>query len=195
VDPEGLSPARQRLAEIIEALNRASADVEAAGAPATRLREVIAEHDRGRRVLVECEVSDRTALGPLPRVKLSRLIRLGRPLRPKRRSTSANARAAAEEALPRADEAHRLAMGSRASPSGQVAQRWFACAPPEPASEHIPPNTPCVARGVWRRYCEQGGISGSDDPAAFRKAWERHHKALIGSAVGEWTGYVWVIRP
>ena len=76
-----LSPTRQRLAEIIEALNRASADVEAAGARATRLREVIA--------------------------------------------------AAAEEALPRANEAHRLAMGSRASPSGQVAQRWFACAPRE----------------------------------------------------------------
>jgi hypothetical protein len=63
VDQERLSPTRLRLAEVIEALNRASADVEAASAPATRLREVIAEHDRGRRVLVECEVSDRTALG------------------------------------------------------------------------------------------------------------------------------------
>ena len=71
VASDRLSPTRQRLAEIIEALNRASADVEAAGARATRLREVIA--------------------------------------------------AAAEEALPRANEAHRLAMGSRASPSGQVA--------------------------------------------------------------------------
>ena len=63
VDPERLSPARQRLAELIEALNRASADVEAASAPATRLREVIAEHDRGRRVLVECEVSDPDGAG------------------------------------------------------------------------------------------------------------------------------------
>jgi len=63
VASDRLSPTRQRLAEVIKALNRASADVDAASAPATRLREVIAEHDRRRRVLVECEVADRTALG------------------------------------------------------------------------------------------------------------------------------------
>jgi hypothetical protein len=68
-----------------------------------------------------------------------------------------------------------------------------------PASDHIPWNTPCVTEGVWRRYCEAGCISeGSPDSAkkadADRKAFKRATEKLIGSKVGKWDLWVWIIR-
>jgi hypothetical protein len=68
-----------------------------------------------------------------------------------------------------------------------------------PTSDHIPWNTPCVTEGVWRRYCEAGCISeGSPDPAkkadADRKAFKRATEKLIGSKVGKWDLWVWIIR-
>lgn len=68
-----------------------------------------------------------------------------------------------------------------------------------PANDHIPPDTHCVTEGLWRRYCESGCISeGSPDPGkkaeADRKAFKRATDKLIGSKVGKWELWVWIIR-
>lgn len=68
-----------------------------------------------------------------------------------------------------------------------------------PANTHIPPDTYCVTEGLWRRYCEAGSISeGSPDAAkkadADRKAFKRATDKLIGSKVGKWELWVWIIR-
>jgi hypothetical protein len=68
-----------------------------------------------------------------------------------------------------------------------------------PANEHIPPNTPCVTEGLWRRYCEAGFLTdGSPEPAkkaeAVRKAFKRACEKLIGTRVGKWDLWVWIIR-
>jgi hypothetical protein len=69
---------------------------------------------------------------------------------------------------------------------------------PAPNS-HIPPNTRCVTEGLWRRYCDAGTVSeGSDEPAkkaeATRKAFQRATQKLIGTSVGKWELWVWIIR-
>jgi hypothetical protein len=67
-----------------------------------------------------------------------------------------------------------------------------------PSNLHIPPDTRCVTEGLWRRYCEAGCVSeGSDDPLkkadAIRKAFKRATEKLIGSKVGKWDLWVWII--
>jgi hypothetical protein len=63
-----------------------------------------------------------------------------------------------------------------------------------PASQHIPPNTPCVTEGLWRRYCEAGCISeGSADAA--RIAFSRAAGRLVKDGhVGKWELCCWIIR-
>jgi hypothetical protein len=68
-----------------------------------------------------------------------------------------------------------------------------------PTNAHIPSNTLCVTEGLWRRYCENGFISeGDPDPVkraeATRKAFKRASEKLIGSRVGKWDLWVWIIR-
>ena len=68
-----------------------------------------------------------------------------------------------------------------------------------PGNAHIPSGTLCVTEGLWRRYCENGFISeGDPDPAkqahARRMAFKRACEKLIGSRVGKWELWVWIIR-
>jgi hypothetical protein len=67
------------------------------------------------------------------------------------------------------------------------------------ACEHIPPNTLCVTEGLWRRYCASGCLSdGATDPdkkaAAERMAFKRAAEKLIGTKVGKWDLWVWIVR-
>ena len=68
-------------------------------------------------------------------------------------------------------------------------------APPasdDPAN-HVPPNTRCVSENLWRDYCYNGTVSGSDDPDAKRMAFKRAAEALIAAGrVGKWGEYVWL---
>jgi hypothetical protein len=61
-----------------------------------------------------------------------------------------------------------------------------------PSSEHIPANTLCVTEGLWRRYCEKGFLS-EGSPDAFRMAFKRATERLIGTKVGKWDLWVWLI--
>jgi AAA domain-containing protein len=66
-------------------------------------------------------------------------------------------------------------------------------------NKHIPPDTPCVTERVWRDYCKRGFLSdgGSPEPVkkaeAERKAFQRASTNLIGSKVGTWDSWVWIV--
>jgi AAA domain len=63
-----------------------------------------------------------------------------------------------------------------------------------PACSYIPPNTPAVTVGVWRKACELGCISEGGEGAA-RKAFERSAKKLIEQGhVGKHDLFVWPVR-
>jgi hypothetical protein len=64
-----------------------------------------------------------------------------------------------------------------------------------PANGHIPPNTPCVTEGLWRRYCDKGCISSADSDDARRMAFGRAAKKLIDTGkVGKWDLWIWIMR-
>jgi hypothetical protein len=64
-----------------------------------------------------------------------------------------------------------------------------------PTSAHIPPQTPCVTEGLWRRYCEKGCISDGKSEGAPRMAFNRAAKKLIEAGkVGKWDLWVWAVR-
>ena len=63
-----------------------------------------------------------------------------------------------------------------------------------PANDHIPANTLCVTKGVWRNYCYRGAISGSDNPDARRKAFKRAAEELLKKGcIGKWGDLVWIV--
>jgi hypothetical protein len=65
-----------------------------------------------------------------------------------------------------------------------------------PSTNHIPPNTRCVSEDLWRRYCYQGGISGSDDQKAREKAFKRSAETLLADKrIGSWGGWIWPAVP
>jgi hypothetical protein len=63
-----------------------------------------------------------------------------------------------------------------------------------PACAYIPPDTPVVTLGQWRRACEAGCISEGDEKAA-RKAFERAAKRLLEQGlIGKHDLFVWPAR-
>ena len=61
-----------------------------------------------------------------------------------------------------------------------------------PACEYIPPSMPCVAVGLWRRYCQLGCITEGDERAA-RKAFERASSGLLKAGlIGKWDLWAWI---
>ena len=62
-----------------------------------------------------------------------------------------------------------------------------------PASEHIPEHVRCVRLSLWKKYCEMGAITKSDNDDAFRMAFTRAGDKLqqLG-LVAVWGEYVWV---
>jgi hypothetical protein len=63
-----------------------------------------------------------------------------------------------------------------------------------PASNHIPPNTQCVAEEVWRECCYRGSISGSGKQDAKQKAFKRAADDLLTAGrIGKWDPWVWII--
>jgi hypothetical protein len=63
-----------------------------------------------------------------------------------------------------------------------------------PASEHIPPETPCVTEKMWRRACIAGCISEASHDAA-RMAFNRAAKALVAEGrARKWQEWVWLVR-
>jgi KaiC/GvpD/RAD55 family RecA-like ATPase len=62
------------------------------------------------------------------------------------------------------------------------------------ANNHIPSNTSCVTENLWRDYCYQGAISGSDKADAKQKAFKRAAKALLAAGrIGKWGDLIWVV--
>lgn len=60
-----------------------------------------------------------------------------------------------------------------------------------PASQYIPPNTPAITVGQWRKACELGCISDGDEKAA-RRAFERAAKNLLERGmIGKHDLFVW----
>ena len=63
-----------------------------------------------------------------------------------------------------------------------------------PASNHIPAKTSCVTERLWRDYCYQGAISGSDRPNAKQKAFKRAAETLLAKGcIGKWGDLVWIV--
>jgi hypothetical protein len=61
-----------------------------------------------------------------------------------------------------------------------------------PASNHIPPNRPCILEDLWRRFCYAGQITDSDKPDAKQKAFRRAAEQLLTKGyIGKWTDLVW----
>ncbi len=61
------------------------------------------------------------------------------------------------------------------------------------ASNHIPPNTKCVAETLWREYCYRGGISNGGQRGkeqAFKRAAD---ELLDRNRIGKWEPLVWHI--
>jgi hypothetical protein len=62
------------------------------------------------------------------------------------------------------------------------------------ASNHVPSHVECVTENLWRDYCYQGSISGSDKADAKQKAFRRAAAALLAKGcVGKWGEFVWVM--
>lgn len=63
-----------------------------------------------------------------------------------------------------------------------------------PASNYIPPDTPCITEDLWRASCEMGCIAESSPEAADR-AFRRAAKTLLeGGRIGKQKPWVWVVR-
>lgn len=63
------------------------------------------------------------------------------------------------------------------------------------ATEHIPPDTPCVTEDLWRAACEVGCISEGSQEANDR-AFRRAAKALIESGrITKHKPWIWIVRP
>jgi hypothetical protein len=68
-----------------------------------------------------------------------------------------------------------------------------------PANSHIPPDTRCVKEILWRAYCDKGLItSGEERPEkeaeAKRGAYRRGAQKLVGTKVGKWDPWVWIVK-
>ena len=62
-----------------------------------------------------------------------------------------------------------------------------------PASSHIPPMTKAVTMEQWRNYAYRLGISGSEEPRARQKAFDRAMKTLqAAKAIGIWEPHAWI---
>ena len=62
-----------------------------------------------------------------------------------------------------------------------------------PASNYIPARTATVSVETWRRYAYAAGISGSDDPEARKKAFQRARDVLKAKGrIWEHDGQVWI---
>jgi hypothetical protein len=63
-----------------------------------------------------------------------------------------------------------------------------------PANNHIPAKTVCVTESLWRGFCYQGAISGSDKPDAKQKAFKRAAGELLAKGrIGKWGDHVWIV--
>jgi hypothetical protein len=62
-----------------------------------------------------------------------------------------------------------------------------------PANDHIPADTLCVTKGVWRDRCYRGAISRSDKPNARQRAFKRAAEELLKKGcIGKWDDLVWI---
>ena len=63
-----------------------------------------------------------------------------------------------------------------------------------PVSRHIPGGTiRVVPLGLWKGYCETGGLTEGDNLEAFKKAWKRVRERLLsGGFIGVWDNLVWL---
>lgn len=62
-----------------------------------------------------------------------------------------------------------------------------------PASQHTPAHGLGVKAEAWRRYCDQGSLTDSNDPDSKGRVFRRCRDDLIGKGiVGTWDGWVWV---
>ncbi|MGC9954827.1 MAG: AAA family ATPase [Rhizomicrobium sp.] len=64
---------------------------------------------------------------------------------------------------------------------------------PAPPSPHYPQNTRTIQVSAWRRYCDAGTVSKSDEPDAKRKAFVRSCETLQQRGIiGIWSERVWI---
>jgi hypothetical protein len=62
-----------------------------------------------------------------------------------------------------------------------------------PANDDIPANAACVEETLWRDYCYQDAISGSDKPNTRQRAFKRAAEALLAKGlIGTSGGLVWI---
>jgi hypothetical protein len=62
-----------------------------------------------------------------------------------------------------------------------------------PANDDIPATAACIEQTLWRDYCYQHAISGSDKPNTRQRAFKRAAEALLAKGlIGKWGGLVWI---
>jgi hypothetical protein len=62
-----------------------------------------------------------------------------------------------------------------------------------PANDDIPATAACIEQTLWRDYCYQHAISGSDKPNTRQRAFKRAAEALLAKGlIGASGGLVWI---